>query len=66
MRVIAEKTLLITLFAEIQKVALEKGGCHYGDYDKWCVSGAEIEQAIKNLFAENDVFKPTIDIDLKE
>lgn len=62
MRVITEERLLNTLFAEIQSVALANGTCHYEGYKTWCISGEEVEQAIKNIFAQNDLFKPTVNI----
>lgn len=51
-----------TVFSEIQSVALAEGGCHYDCYKNWCIRGEELEQAIKNLFEKNDLFKPTADI----
>ena len=62
MRVITEKSLQNSLFAEIQKIELKKGSCHYGEYKQWCISGEDVENAIRNIFAENDVFKPTKDL----
>ena len=62
MRVITEEKLLNSLFAEIQSIAIARKNCHWGDYPNWCVSGEDIEQAIKNIFADENIFKPTIDI----
>ena len=62
MRVITEKDLHTALFTEIQRIELDKGSCHYGEYKQWCVRGEDLENAIRNVFAENDVFKPTKDL----
>lgn len=62
MRVITQNSLLNSIFAEIQRIELDKGSCHYGDYNTWCISGKDVETAIKNVFAENGVFKPTKDL----
>ena len=62
MRLITDKNLRNTLLSQIQTNAIDKGGCHWGDYKQWCIRGEEIEQAIKDIFAEDDIFKPTIDI----
>lgn len=62
MRVITEKKLLNSLFAEIQSIAVENKKTHWGEYRNWCVNGEDIEQAIKNIFADDNIFKPTIDI----
>lgn len=66
MRVITEERLQNTLFSEIQSIARANGTCHYEGYKNWCISGEEVEQAIKNIFAQNDLFKPTVDIVLCE
>ena len=62
MRVITQKSLLENIFTELQKIELNKGSCHYGDYEQWCVRGEDVEQAIKNLFLEDGIFKPTKDL----
>ena len=62
MRLITDKNLCNTLLAQIQTNALAKGNCHWGGYKQWCIHGEEIEQAIKDIFAEDNPFKPTIDI----
>lgn len=63
MRVIAERELKRALFAELQNIAIRRGSCHHGDYKQWCITGEDIEKAIKKVFADNGVFKPTIDLD---
>lgn len=62
MRVITKDSLLKNIFVELQKIELNKGSCHYGDCEKWCLSGKDVEQAINNLFLEDGVFKPTKDL----
>ena len=62
MRLITDQNIQNTLLSKIQTNALAKGRCHWGDYKQWCLSGEEIEQAIKDIFAEDDIFKPTIEI----
>lgn len=62
MKVASRISLRNHLSAELQKVAFENGTCHYGDYEKWCLSGKDVEQAIKNLFLEDGIFKPTKDL----
>ena len=62
MRIITEENIQNTLLAQIQSNAIAKGKCHWGDYKQWCIRGEEIEQALKDLFAEDDFLKPTIDI----
>lgn len=62
MRIITEENLQNTLLAQIQSNAIAKGNCHWGDYQQWCIRGEEIAQAIKDIFAEDDLLKPTIDI----
>ena len=62
MRLITDENLTNSLFAQIQSNALKNGNCHWDGYKNWCIRGEEIEQAIKDLFAEGDIFKPTIDI----
>lgn len=64
MRVITEERLQNNLFSKIQSNALKNGGCHWDVYKNWCIRGEEIEQAIKDIFAEDGLFKPTIDIDI--
>lgn len=62
MRVITQKALLDNIFTELHKIEIDRGSCHYGDYEKWCLSGKDVEQAINNLFLEDGVFKPTKDL----
>ena len=62
MRLITDKNIANTLFAQIQSNALAKGNCHWDGYKSWCIKGEEIEQALKDIFAEDDFLKTTIDI----
>ena len=62
MRLITSENIVNTLFAKIQSNAIANGGCHWDGYKNWCIRGTEIEQALGDIFAEDDLFKPTIDI----
>ena len=62
MRIITEKNLQNTLFSQIQTNAIARGNCHWDGYKQWCIRGEEIEQAIKDIFADDAFLKPTIDI----
>ena len=62
MRLITSDNICNTLFAQIQTNAIDRGDCHWEGYKNWCIRGEEIEQAIKDIFADDNIFKPTIDI----
>lgn len=61
MRLIDETTLKRVLFSQIQENAIDSGSCHYGNYKYWCLTGAEIEKAISDIFLETGPFSPTVD-----
>lgn len=61
MRLIDETTLKRVLFSQIQENAIDSGSCRYGNYKDWCLTGAEIEKAISDIFLETGPFSPTVD-----
>lgn len=63
MRVITKEKLLKYIFAELQAVAGNRGFLHWGNADQWCIHGSDLKQAIERMFADNNIFKPTIDVD---
>ena len=60
-RVITKDRLLNSLFAQIQT---NSETVHFGGYKNWCLSGSEVEQAINDIFAQEDIFKPTFDCEV--
>lgn len=60
-RAITKNRLLNSLFAQIQT---NSKTAHFGSYKKWCLSGSEVEQAINDIFAQEDIFKPTFDCEV--
>ena len=64
LRVITKERLLNSIFSEIQTNSKMR---HYGKYTEWCIDGSEVEQAINDIFADETIFKPTIEceVDIK-
>jgi benzoyl-CoA reductase/2-hydroxyglutaryl-CoA dehydratase subunit BcrC/BadD/HgdB len=63
MRVITEEKLQLALFAELQSIAVKRKSAHVGGYKNWCLTGEDVEQAIRNIFAVDGIFRMTMDID---
>lgn len=58
-RAITKESLLRMLPGQLQ---INKGkAVHYGSYDGWCIFGSEITKAIEDIFAEEGIFKSTIE-----
>lgn len=41
------------IVCEIQRKAVDDGGCHVGDAVDWCIFGRELKSAIYELFGED-------------
>lgn len=63
MRVIAETKLILALFAELQSMAVDRKCAHVGNYKNWCLFGEDVEQAIRNIFADDSIFRSTVDLE---
>lgn len=63
MRVITEEKLQTALFAELQRIAVDRNCAHFGMSKHWCLQGAEVDKAIRNIFADDSPFRVTEDID---
>lgn len=66
MRVITKEKLMSHIFAELQTIAGNRGCLHWGNADQWCITGSDLKEAIEAIFADNDIFRPTIDVDVVE
>lgn len=63
-RAITAKNLLIELPAQIQTNRGKNGKLyHHGNFEQWSISGAELKQAIIDIFADENIFRATIDME---
>ena len=64
MRVITAKNLLLELPAVLQHNKCKDGkSYHYGAFEQWCISGKELQRAIEDIFADDNIFRATFDVE---
>lgn len=67
MRVITAKNLLLELPYRLQANRGNNGKLyHQGAFEQWCISGEELKQAIIDIFADENIFRATIDVEAND